>query len=67
MERILTENEKRSYIDAVSKNVFRKPFTRLEKEQIATLKLNLYVRKEHSDELTDNEYHQLLDWVQKAN
>jgi len=64
-ERLLTENEKQMYIDAVANDVYKKPYDKLKHEEVVSLKLNLYMREEHSDELTYNEYRQLIDHIEQ--
>jgi len=64
-ERLLTENEKQMYVDAVSNDVYKKPYDKLRREEVVSLKLNLYMREEHSDELTYTEYRQLIDFIEQ--
>jgi len=58
-ERMLTKEEKETYLDAVSEEVFRTQFENLTKKQAKVLKLSLYLRQIHG-EFDESTYQQLV-------
>ena len=58
-ERMLTKEEKETYRDAVSEEIFRTQFENLTGKQIKVLKLNLYLRQIHK-EFDESTYQQLV-------
>lgn len=54
-ERILTDVEKAEYVNAVSGEIFGKPFAELNENEKVTLRTNLLCRCNH-DEMTEKEY-----------
>ena len=57
-ERILTEAEKKQYVEACSMGIFEKPISELSDEEKVTLRVNLLCRCNH-DEITFEDYNQL--------
>jgi len=56
---MLTKEEKETYRDAVSEEIFRTQFENLTGKQIKVLKLNLYLRQIHK-EFDESTYQQLV-------
>ena len=57
-ERILTEAEKKQYVESYSRDIFGKPIAELSDEEKVTLRVNLLCRCNH-DEITLEDYNQL--------
>jgi len=57
-ERLLTEEEKQMYLEAVAQDIFNKPFEKLGRKQLTTLHLSLIVREYH-DEISTSTLHQV--------
>jgi len=60
----ITKKEVDEYLDAVSKEIFRKPLNQLNIENIQTLKLSLIFRK-RNEELDEETYNIILDTLIK--
>ena len=56
----LTETQKAQYLNAISEEVFHKPYTDLTAHEKVTLSVNLIVRLS-TDEFTEDEYTQLRE------
>jgi hypothetical protein len=54
-ERILTDVEKAEYVNAVSNEIFGKPFVQLNENEQITLRVNLLCRCNHG-EMSEKEY-----------